>query len=196
MPSPETPVKIAERLHHAAENILASGLRELLQSYGQVQPSGSYYLDLMAWPDIDIYLPLEETTSFYTRFLDLGPQLARIYPIVMLNFRDYQRYPSPELPPGLYWGVRLEEAGLRWKLDIWALAPEFIAAKQAELDRFRGMLTPEKRELILEIKQALITHEGRTPSFSGYNIYQAVLEKGLVELDEVKAYLRCQGVEV
>ncbi len=190
-------VEIANRLHQAGAALLASGPGELLRGVGEVTPSGSYYLDLMAWPDLDLYLPLEPSEEYLARFLELGPRLASICQVISLSFKDCIHYPEPHFPQGLYWGVRLEQGtGLRWKLDIWAFPPAVIEAQQAELDRLKHKLTPQARARILEIKQALITPEGRTPPLSGYNIYCAVLDCGLVSLEEVKAYLLSQGVNI
>ena len=52
------------------------------------------------------------------------------------------------------------------------------------------------REVILLAKDALITPGGRTPSFSGYPIYCAVLDEGLRELDDIKDYIEAHGVSL
>ncbi len=190
-------IDIANRLRQAGDALLASGPGELLRGFGEVTLSGSYYLDLMAWPDLDLYIPLDPSEAYLARFLELGPRLASICQVISLSFKNCIRYPEPHLPQGLYWGVRLEQsAGLRWKLDIWAFPPAVIAAQRAELDRLKRKLTPQARARILEIKQALMTPEGRTPPLSGYPIYCAVLDLGLVSLEEVKAYLLSQGVNL
>ncbi len=197
MTQPISAMDIASRLRQAGASLLASGPGELLRAYGEVTLSGSYYLDLMAWPDLDLYLPLDPSEEYLARFLQLGPRLASVCQVISLSFKNYIRYPGPLFQDGLYWGVRLEQdTGLRWKLDIWAFPPAVIAAQQAELDRLKRKLTPQARARILEIKQALLTPEGRTPPLSGYPIYCAVLDRGLVSLEEVKAYLLSQGVNL
>jgi hypothetical protein len=190
-------IKIADHLHKAGAELLAGGLDELLRSYGSVCYSGSYYLDLMAWPDLDIYLPLDPSKEYLTKFLGLGPRLASVCQLISLRFKNDVRYPEVQLPHGLYWGVRAEQNSfLRWKIDIWALPPAVIDANQAELDRLKSKLTPQKRALILELKQALLTPEGRTPIQSGYHIYCAVLDHGMHTTGEVKEYLKNQGVSI
>jgi hypothetical protein len=188
-------IEIADRLHKAGAELLAGGLGRLLRTYGEVCYSGSYYLDLMAWPDLDIYLPLDPSAAYLTRFLKLGPRLASVCQLISLRFKDHVRYPEAPLPQGLYWGARVEQnSDLCWKLDIWALPPAVIETNQAELDRLKTRLTPVTRTLILELKQALLTPEGRTPIFSGYHIYCAVLDHGMHAIEEVKEYLKNQGV--
>jgi hypothetical protein len=151
-PADDDAVRVADRLHTAGYDLLSGGLEELLRSCGQVTVSGSYYLDLMAWPDLDIYLPL--------------------------RFKNHVWYPAPELPAGLYWGVRAQQdPSVQWKLDIWAQSPE-------------------ARVTILQLKQALLTPEGRTPVFSGYHIYCAVIDHGMRDLEQVKKYLTGKGVSL
>jgi hypothetical protein len=95
----------------------------------------------------------------------------------------------------MYWGVRVEQNSyLHWKLDIWALPPSVIEANPTELVRLKSKLTPKKRTLILELKQALLSPEGRTPILSGYHICCAVLDHGMLAIGEVKEYLKNQGV--
>jgi hypothetical protein len=190
-------IEIADRLHKAGAELLAGGLDELLRSYGAVCYSGSYYLDLMAWPDLDVYLPLDPSQEYLTKFLGLGPRLASVCQLISLRFKNHVRYPEVPLPHGLYWGARAEQNScLRWKVDIWALPPAVIEANQTELERLKSKLTPQKRTLILELKQALLTPEGRTPILSGYHIYCAVLDHGMHAIGEVQEYLKNQGVSI
>jgi hypothetical protein len=196
-PADDDAVRIADRLHTAGSDLLSGGLEELLRSCGQVTVSGSYYLDLMAWPDLDIYLPLESSDEYLAAFISLGPRVASICDVVSLRFKNHVRYPAPELPAGLYWGVRAQQdPSLQWKLDIWALSLEVIQAQQRELDRLKEVMTPEARVTILQLKQALLTPEGRTPVFSGYHIYCAVIDHGMRDLEQVKQYLTSKGVSV
>ena len=52
------PLALAERLHQQAGQLLADlRLAEIIAPYGAITPTGSYYLNVMVYPDIDIYLP-------------------------------------------------------------------------------------------------------------------------------------------
>ena len=66
---------------------------------------------------------------------------------------------------------------------------EFLAAMEMEV-------TERDRRIIIETKVSLLTEEGRTSSLSGYHIYQAVLNHGLSEKDDIVDYLRQHDVEV
>ncbi len=153
-------------------------------------------MDLMAWPDLDIYLRLDASEQYLQQFLQLAPRLQSVCDLVSLRFKNHLRYPVEPLPTGLYWGARVNQGPWRWKLDIWALPGSYIESHHGELERLKSKLTPEARSLILGLKQALLTPEGRTPVFSGYHIYCAVLDHGLETLKSIKDYLRSKGVEV
>ena len=62
------------------------------------------------------------------------------------------------------------------------------------MEQIQSRLTPETRHRILEVKHAILTPEGKTPTLSGYEVYQAVLFERLTEMDDILAYLREKGV--
>jgi hypothetical protein len=189
------PIEISKNLRIAAEKLLSSGIAKLLQGYGEVVYSGSYYLNLMAWPDIDICLPLLDSPEFEKEFLDLGPQLYSVCDLISLRYLNTLRYPEPKYPSGLYWGVYVNQnSQIKWKLDIWAVPRQAIAENQAEMNRLKAKLSLETSGTIISVKQALLTPEGRTPALSGYHIYCAVIDHGLRSLKDIKEYLQAHGV--
>ncbi len=60
----------------------------------------------------------------------------------------------------------------------------------------KSKLTPQNRELILKVKHHVMGSMGKTPSFCSFNIYKAILEEGLEDLNEIKDYLRSQGIQL
>lgn len=188
-------IEQAKRLKSAGTRLLSGGIEAVLQRCGQVIYSGSYYLGLMAWPDIDIYTPYNPSPEYLSSFLQIGPDLARMCDVVSLRFKNHVRFPVESLPNGLYWGVRIRQnEEFTWKLDIWSLSMDIIEQNQSELMRIEVKLTPESRGFILHIKNQLLTSEGRTPVSSGYPIYCAVVDEGLCSISEIKEYLVAKGV--
>jgi len=190
-------VAIAEELRREAHEILFErGMDAILQPHGRVLYIGSYVLDTMAWPDLDIEIVLEPDPVSTDHFFDIGKEIAKMDDVVSMKFDNYFDWPHPRLPRGLYWRIRLD-MGTRpvpWKIDLWAVGEKEIAKTQAGMERIRAALTKETRKRIIDIKHALLTPEGRTPILSGYHIYEAVLFKGLREEKEIREYLRGQGI--
>lgn len=83
-----------------------------------------------------------------------------------------------------------------WKIDLWAFNQQQIENDMLEIQKIKKNLNEENRKLILEIKESLITDEGRTPILSGYHIYQAVLFHGLKEKTEIVEYLKRKGINI
>lgn len=188
---------IAVTLKKEADTLLqGQGLDRLFRSYGTVFYTGSYFLNLMAWRDIDIHLVLEPDPHSLEQFWALGLQISQVKGVFRSNFLNTLRHPGDNLPAGYCWGVRLEDDnGCSWKLDIWASDESDLNRNQMCMERVATALTEDTRRLIVETKQALMLPEGHTPWNSGFHIYEAVLVKGLRDLDVIRSYLREQGIE-
>ena len=113
MPRLANALETAEMLKKAATDLLDGGVDKILSECGQVTYSGSYYLNLMAWPDLDLYLALDPSPEFRAKFLTLGAKFASACDLISLRFKDHVRYPEEPLPHGLYWGVRTKASTSR-----------------------------------------------------------------------------------
>lgn len=190
-------IELARRLRQEADDILHQrGLEAILRAYGRVSPTGSYALDAMAWPDLDINMVLEPDPHSTRSFFRLGEQVAALGGVISMRFNNCLVRRIEDWPKGLYWGVRLEtpRQPIPWKIDIWAHDAYQFADNMALMDRIQAAMTADARRSIIEVKHALLTPEGRTPVLSGYHIYQAVLFEGITDLEGIRNYLRRQGV--
>lgn len=179
-------------LHHEADQLLDYlHLRKLCAPIGKLTLTGSCFMDLMMYPDIDVYLP--PTTP--RELLNLAGSLAEFETVERIT---YLRGGPGDLRDGLYIKpvVRYGDWERPWKVDIWSLPEGIIQTKQAELGSLKARMTPEQRTVILNTKHQLLTDEFRTPMFSGIFIYRAVVIEGLVTLDDIVGYLRDNGIRV
>jgi hypothetical protein len=166
-------------------------LYEILGPYGRIVPTGSYYLDVMIYPDIDLYIskvPIEELFA-------IGGQLAAcelVYQVV------FEKSRTAALPGGLYLKPRIEygQWGRPWKIDIWSLEDEVIDEKMADMLRFKQEMTAEVKERILRYKYSILTENHRTPMYSGYHICKAFIDEGLTDFGEVTQYLLEHGIRM
>ena len=187
-----TPEERSRALRAEADVVLELvHLRDHCAPIGELAPTGSYFMDLMMYPDIDVYLP--PTTP--EALLGVAVELSRYQCVQRMN---YIRGEPGELADGLYLKPVVTYGNWErpWKIDIWSLPMAVIEHKQAELADLKARMTPAQRGLILHFKRELLNAAGRTPMYSGIFIYKAVIDRGLATLAEVCRFLRDSGVEV
>ena len=78
-----------------------SRLHDIVRPYARVVPTGSYYLDLMMFPDIDLYISKVSLDDLF----HIGAQLARCERVIQVVF---ERSRMARLPGGLYLKPRIE----------------------------------------------------------------------------------------
>ncbi len=187
------PLERADKLRHEADEVLEiMGLFEILRPYGKVFPSGSYFLDVMVYPDIDMYI----TTVSLDQLFELAAKIARCELVTQVVF---EKTDDPvHMPGGLYLKPRINygDWGRPWKIDIWSLSEKVIQHKMADMHHFQSRLTPELREKIIRYKLSILTSQLRTPMYSGIYIYKAFIDEGLRDEASVTRYLKSSGIKV
>ena len=185
-----TPDERSRALKQEADEVLELiGLTDLVAPIGPLMPTGSYFMDLMMYPDIDMNLP--HTTP--ERLMSIGVELSKLECVTKLR---YFRGKEGPLKGGFYLKPEIEHGdwGRLWKIDIWSLPPLVLDKAQTEMVELKNRMTATHRSIILDTKYRLLTEEGRTPMFSGIFIYRAVINHGMVEHDEIAEYLRNNGI--
>jgi len=187
------PLERAGILRQEAEFVMdLIDLHDILRKYANVYPTGSYLLDLMVFPDIDLYI----TPVSIPQLFEIGAQIARCELVTQVVF---ERSEDPVLlPGGLYLKPRIRygDWGRPWKIDIWSLDEDLISTKMAEMEHFRSRLTPELRQKIIEYKISIMTAQLRPPAYSGYYIYKAFIDEGMTDFMDVTSFLVAHGIEM
>ncbi|HZR22047.1 MAG TPA: hypothetical protein VFA59_00575 [Vicinamibacterales bacterium] len=179
-------------LRAEADRLLASGLRDALEAFGTVHLMGSYTLKLMVWRDLDIHIVQPQITA--REFFELGGRIAEAVHPAKMHYRNELVMQSTGLPRGLYWGVYLgDERKGAWKIDVWMTDEAGFAAPHDFQERVRHALTDERRHTILRIKSAVWTHPEYRRGFSSADIYRAVIDDGVREVDEFLSARRVDG---
>ena len=182
---------LADGLHREAEQVLADiRLSRILRPYGEVVPTGSYYLNVMVYPDIDLYFPRVAVEKLF----EIGGQFASDERVVQVVFEQG----DASMPGGLYLKLRIAigERQRLWKVDLWSLDRELIEQKMGVMRHFAAQLTPALRLQILRYKLSVMTPAGRTPMYSGYFIYKAFIDQGLTDFSAVTRYLQLNGIQI
>ena len=176
-------------LHKEAERILLElNLINFLSRLGKPTIVGSFALNLMSWPDIDIVVVSEMEIQGY---LDTANYLFQKQNVYSLNLQDFRKSIYSDRPQGLYCGVcYLVKPKTFWKIDIWFL-PD---AKALDLVKsVKSKLNDKNRLTILKIKNEMRESTKHGKEVSGMDVYKAVLEKGVKNLTEFRSYLKNQG---
>lgn len=152
-------------------------------------PTGSYFMDLMMYPDIDVNLPLTAPE----KLMGIGVELSKLECVKKLRFLRGKDGP---LKGGFYLKPEIEHGdwGRLWKIDIWSLPALVLEKAQTEMVDLKGRMTLAHRAIILDTKYRLLTPEGRTPMYSGIFIYRAVINLGMTEHGAIVEYLEENGI--
>ena len=183
-------------IRQEADDLLESnGLRNLLEEYGIPHVVGSYALHLMTWRDLDIYLEQQEFSE--ELHFQLGGRIASCLAPVKMSFRNERIAQTPNLPFGLYWGIYLgNERKGAWKIDIWAIDSYECEQRLQFTEEILALLTPSLRMKILCIKAECWQDPGYRKIYTSQDIYHAVIEEGIEDVDGFKRYMESKGVSV
>jgi hypothetical protein len=158
---------------------------ELLErwgKYGEVVIVGSVGIGVVVPPDIDMEIHSDEprVADGFAVMAALA-ELPKARRITYLDARDRHEH-------GQYWKLEYElTADETWTIDMWVFERASTVASGAALTAaLREALTPEARDRILAIKEEA---EGLGERARGYWLYQAVLDAGVNNYAEFRAWL-------
>jgi hypothetical protein len=173
----------------ADEILYKKGLIDILNCFGIPHIHGSYFLDLMTWRDLDIYLEADNIAE--ADFFALGGKICTLLNPVKMSFRNELISKTPNLPTGLYWGIYLgnEKAGA-WKIDIWTVGASECQRLIDYCKEIKQKLTSSTVSRILDIKSQCWTDPEFRRTYSSLDIYNAVLQKNIMNIEGFKKYLR------
>jgi hypothetical protein len=183
-------ILLDKHIHEEAVEILEKkGLLKILNHYGTPHITGSYSLGLMTWRDLDIYVENDNLSE--KDFFRLGEEIVSTLKPVKMSFRNERIAKTKDLPAGLYWGIYLgDERKGAWKIDIWAVDKKECRERLEFCNKLAGKISPASRISILEIKSRCWTDPQYRKEYTSNDIYTAVLEKDIKDIEGFKLYLR------
>jgi hypothetical protein len=183
-------LKKADDLKKQAEDIIqATNVSQVFGKLGVVEVIGSVRLNTMFRRDIDLLVFSENVGRGLAE--KATAQLVESKNFRNVGLADYQTKPGFDMPAGYYWELIFEDKmGESWKFDIWYLRPDekYSDMVMTAIQRFELAIasSPEKRKLILEIKEKYFDGTKYRDSVKGIDIYTAVIEEGIRSIDEFK----------
>ncbi len=176
----------------ATQLLVRSGLESLLNKRGGFAVVGSADLDLMTWPDIDLYMlaPPDSPSDFLTLLPPFEQSCHETgLALVKVSYNNEYLRPDNAYGEGLYLGLRLLVDSVLWKIDLWAWSRLTLARKLEEHRILAEKLANADRDLILTIKQAVQDRPEYRGAFTSLHVYDFVLSRAGGSLADFDAWL-------
>lgn len=154
-----------------AETLLRStNLLNILGEFGKVHLIGSYPLNVMYGPDIDIVVESTNIRKSSTHALQeiIKKQLFR-----KVEYGDFVKFPMKKRPKGYILVLKAIVEKINWEIEVWFL--EDVSKELNYFNFLKSKITEQNRIKILEIKHLRATSNTDKHSLSSYEIYEQVL---------------------
>lgn len=169
----------------AAEVARDLRIEETLGLVGRVVAVGSFVTGLMVWRDLDFVVDASGLTTG-AAFEVMYPLLAHSRAAHYKNDAELTRH---------YFVLRIPWRDAReWKLDVSLFVAGIPPDVEVFQDELRTQLTDETRATILMLKDAWYAEVAYPDVVGGFEIYDAVLNGGVLTLDQFDAYLHQRGL--
>lgn len=151
------------------------GLRSILSSYGEFSIIGSFDLNLLIKPDLDLYVKIPDYNI--RKHFDVFTQIAETIHPLRMKYLDLREANWPEFPikEGLFIGLSVVLNGKEWSIDGWALAPEVYEERVSYHKQIKQLLTNSMRTILWGVKSQIYNSK----DYRSGDLYEAVLKDGV-----------------
>lgn len=170
-------ITLSDKLQKDADRVIEkSKVVQILEKIGRVEFVGSYALNLLYRPDIDLFVVSSDCSrstavSTTKEFLD-----SNLFQTV--GFANCTDYTCANGLPGYYWELIFEFSSRRWKFDVWYTAETDIRTiKKTQIIKAKLEKNSEARSKILQLKDGYFDGEKYRDGMNGFKIYESVLGK-------------------
>lgn len=161
------------------------GLLDIIGEYGEFQIVGSYDLDLLIKPDIDISICVEKFEI--DRYFSLCSEITKKLKPSRVKYIDQslQKLPFP-FEEGYFLGLHIPRKDILWTIDGWVFTPKIFKERVASHNRIKEKLNRDTREILLTIKKSVCNN----PNYISTDLYNAVLFENVTSLHEFFAWYK------
>lgn len=152
----------------------------MLSAFGTPHIIGSYAMDLMYNPDLDIIVTSEHPRTSSVAALDT---IVKKQLVQKLEYGDFITFKRDKRPEGCIIVLKTEIEGTKWEIEIWFLTS--AAKGEKYIEHINSMATTQMRDKILELKY--LVNEGNISkhSIASADIYEGVVDKGITSFEEL-----------
>lgn len=196
-----------DKLHAEGQQVLDDlNLIPELEKLGKPFIVGSFALELLTRRDIDFEVVVDQLDKKQVQEI-CSYLIGLDHPRMDFTIMDNTVDKVPQLPNSYYVGViyirkeipfkdRNPKSPLSWQIDIHFLTEEYSRSK-AKTEDIKSKLNPQNKLSILEIKKNIAQNPKYHREVFSTDIYEAVLDHGVKNLDEFKEYMKQKkGVEL
>lgn len=162
----------SKRIKTQADHILSStNLVRTLEAFGNVFVNGSYPLNVMYAPDLDIIVA---TDDIRTSSQNAIRKLIEQEDFQKYEYGDFVKFPREERPRGYIVVLKTTIENIEWEVEIW-----FLSSFEKERDSLLGIKEKLNSTLRMKILRAKYERDisGKTKhDLSSFEIYKQVLE--------------------
>ena len=188
----------------ATKFIETSPFFNTMKALGEVIFTGSYALDTMTWPDIDVQLQLASAYTPVQAISQLSTAMIESPNTIRFKFLNFKNFPKDYWPRGLCITGNISDSALEnlfpaqpyWKVDFWILDEKDIAQNRQFMTRLKKSMTPAHKECIMHYKESWTQQWGRPPQRASFFLYQAIVFEGLKSEEAILNHLRENGVKI
>lgn len=166
----------------AAALLYEAGLFSVIRRTGPTYVIGSFDLDLMTWPDLDLNVELPHDHDVAV-FFAVGKEIATAFETARMAFSNWYIRREP-FDVGLYWNIRLRYAERWWKIDLWGYGELKNQSMLRDAAALQAQLRAADRTAVLRIKYEVCQRPEYGSSVHSVDIYDAVRRDGVTTVAE------------
>lgn len=133
----------SEEVKRTAKEILTgTGLLDTLATFGATHVIGSYAMDLMYHPDIDVIV---ETEDPHTASVGALNALVAGGCFEKIEYGDFVKFPRVNRPNGYILILKTTRGSVRWEIEVWFVTDS--KREQEDVSCACTLLTPESKRI-------------------------------------------------
>jgi len=153
-----------------AEALLKSTrILDVLKKYGNVHLIGSYPLNIMYGPDIDIVV---ESKNIRKSSVNALKEIVDKKLFRKIEYGDFVKFPMEKRPKGYILVLKAVVENVKWEIEVWFL--EDVSEQLGHYNFLESEITKQKRIKILKAKCLRDTSKKSKHALSSYEIYRHI----------------------